>query len=377
MIEGDLVGYLARFASALREAGVPVRLSDEVDAATALSVIDLGDRGELRRALLISLKIRRDDRPAFEVLFDEWWRLDARPGGPDRRRNRPSVQGRTTKRSDAAAVALGPEGGGDNGAGPDGGDEVGYSPEALLRRKPFDRWSEAELREMDRVIARLALRLATRRSRRLVPTPGRGVVDLRRSLRRTISSGGEMWSLARRFRPIERPRLVLLCDTSGSMDPYTRFLLTFVLSLGKVVRRAEVFAFNTALTRITPWLSRRTVHRTLERLATAVPDWSGGTRMGECMTEFVSRYLPSAVDGRTVVVILSDGLDRGDPELLGRAMRVIQRAARSVVWLNPLLGDARYEPTARGMAAALPYVDQFAPAHNLDSLEHIIPLLAA
>ena len=265
----------------------------------------------------------------------------------------------------------------DPGSTPGDGKEIGYSPEVLLRRKPFDEWSDADLREMDRVIARLAVRLATRRSRRLVPTRGRGLIDLRRSFRRVLATHGELLVLARRARRIERPRLVLLCDTSGSMDPHTQFLLSFVLSLGRVIRRADVFVFNTALTRITPWLSRRTVQRTLARLATAVPDWSGGTRMGDCLAEFVDRFLPSVVDSKTAVVILSDGLDRGDPQVLARAMGAIQRAARTVIWLNPLLGDVRYEPTARGMKAALPFVDHFASAHNLESLARVIPLLAA
>jgi len=227
------------------------------------------------------------------------------------------------------------------------------------------------------VLARLALRLATRRSRRLVPVPGRGVVDLRRSFRRAVGTGGDLWSLARRARPVERPRLVLLCDTSGSMDPHTRFLLAFILSLRRAVRSLEVFAFNTSLTRLTPWLSRRHAREVLERVAAEVPDWSGGTRIGECLETFVRDFLPSTVTSRTVVVILSDGLDRGDPERLRRAMAAIQAAARRVIWLNPLMGDPRYQPAARGMQAALPYVDRLAPAHNLESLEKAVASLPA
>jgi uncharacterized protein with von Willebrand factor type A (vWA) domain len=258
-----------------------------------------------------------------------------------------------------------------------GADVPGYSPEARLRRKPFDRCCETDLAAMERLLARLALRLATRRSRRLVPVRTRGIADLRRSFRRAIATRGEFVELARRARAVEQPRLVLLCDTSGSMDAHTRFLLAFVLSLKRVARRAEIFAFNTSLTRLTPWLTPGRIGPVLDRLAAGVPDWAGGTKIGESLADFVSRYQSELVDGKTVVVILSDGLDRGDTQLLVRAMRALHARARKLIWLNPLLGDPGYRPAARGMEAALPFVDHFAPAHNLESLERLLPLLAA
>jgi hypothetical protein len=230
---------------------------------------------------------------------------------------------------------------------------------------------------MERLIARFALQLATRRSRRLVPTRGRGLVDLRRSFRHALGSRGEFLSLARRARAIEVPRLVVLCDTSGSMDPHTRFLLTFILSLKKAVRRTEVFAFNTTLTRLTPWLAPGRIGLTLDRLAAGVPDWAGGTRIGACLADFVEHHGDEVVNAHTVVVVLSDGLDRGDIGPLVGAMRTLHARARRVIWLNPLLGDPRYRPEARGMAAALPYVDVFAPAHNLESLERLVTIVAA
>jgi uncharacterized protein with von Willebrand factor type A (vWA) domain len=257
------------------------------------------------------------------------------------------------------------------------GDEPGYSPEAVLRRKPFEELAAADLQAMERLLSRAALRLATRPSRRRVPTQGRGEPDLRRSFRRAVAHGGEFLSLARRTRPIEEPRLVVLCDTSGSMDPHTRFLLTFVLALRRVARRSEIFAFNTTLVRLTPWLRPGRIDLVLERLAARVPDWSGGTRIGECLAAFVDLYLDETVNSQTVVLILSDGLDRGDVQPLAGALRAIRARARRVLWLNPLAGDRRYEPTARAMAAALPYVDHLLPAHNLESLERLLPLLTA
>jgi hypothetical protein len=230
---------------------------------------------------------------------------------------------------------------------------------------------------MERLLARLSLRLATCRSRRLVPTRGRGRVDLRRSLRRAVATRGEVLTLARRVPAVEASRLVAICDTSGSMDAHARFLLAFALSLKRAARRTEVFAFNTALTRLTPWLVPGKVGPTLDRLTAGVPDWSGGTRIGECLADFVRRWGRELLDDRTVVVILSDGLDRGEPDVLAAAMRAIRARARTVIWLNPLLGDPRYRPLARGMAAALPFVDHLAPAHNLESLERLLTLLTA
>jgi uncharacterized protein with von Willebrand factor type A (vWA) domain len=155
------------------------------------------------------------------------------------------------------------------------------------------------------------------------------------------------------------------------MDPYTRFHLAFAFALRRVIRGVEIFAFNTLLTRVTREVAPAAMLRSLERLAHEVPDWSGGTRIGACLTEFVALHA-DLVGRDTTVVIVSDGLDLGDTELLVGAMRALEERARSIVWLNPLMGDARYEPIAAGMRAALPYVDHFGPAHNLESLERLL-----
>jgi uncharacterized protein with von Willebrand factor type A (vWA) domain len=252
------------------------------------------------------------------------------------------------------------------------GDQPGYSPEAILRRKAFDTsWSARDIVTMERLLARLAQRLATKKSRRLVPTVGRGQADVRASYRRALRTSGELLTLARRTKAIEEPRVTFLIDTSGSMDTHTRFLLTFVLALRRAVPRVEAFAFNTSLVRITPEIAR--AKGALERIANAVPDWSGGTRIGECLATFARDHLKR--DG--AVVVVSDGLDRGDPARLVEAVQGIRRRARRLVWLNPLAGDPRYEPSAAGMRAALPYVDLFASAHDLASLERVLPQLVA
>lgn len=370
MTPHDLIHHLAEFAAALRRHGVGVGLTDEADALAALGLVDVGDREEVRLTLRAALKIRPRDAAAFEALFAEHWRARSRAEGKPNRA--PGPVGMPVPRSAAGRAAS-------EAAVPEG-DQPSWSREAVLRRKPFEELAPGEVREMAALLDRLALRLATRKSRRRVPVRGRGEVDLRRSFRRALPQGGEMLSLARRARPVERTRLVVLCDTSGSMDPYSRFLLAFVLALRGVDRSSEVFAFNTELARLTPTLRRLrpgSVERVLEHLAAAVPDWSGGTRISECLAEFVEYYLDDLVNGQTLVLILSDGLDRGDISPLQGALRALRRRARLVLWLNPLAGDRRYEPTARAMAAALPWIDRLLPAHNLESLERLLPLLSA
>ena len=368
----SVAAQLAGFAGAMRAHGIRVVLTDELDAAAALTLVDLLDRAEVRRGLRIAFMVPRVAWATFDRLFDEHWGGTVVPDVPTPPPTYPREHRGTRWRWDGARVRLElPE------SAPPTGDEASYSPEVLLRHKPFDQLSAGEVAEMERLAARLALRLAARRSRRLIPTRGRGSADLRRSFRHALATDGEPLRLARRTRAPDEPRLVLLYDTSGSMDPYTRIHLAFALALRRVIRRTEIFTFNTALTRVTGLVSPGKAARSLERLSAAVPDWSGGTRIGECLAGFVAMHADRLVSRDTTVVVVSDGLDLGDTAALAGAMRALRERAGTIVWLNPLAGDARYAPTAAGMAAALPYVDHLAPAHNLESLERLVPELGA
>src|SRR5262245_41296074 len=280
MTGDDLLAHLARFARALREHGVEAGIGDEIDAAHALALVDLVDRAEVHRAFQIAFKIRPRDRAVFDDLFHRFWSV-AEP----RARLHESAASRETTltlprmRSDRDHNRVAD---GDESPPAADGTAPGYTRDIVMRRKPFEECSARDLADMERLLARLARRWAARRSRRVMPVRGgRGLPDLRRSLRRAVGTGGEMLSLARRARALEEPRLVVLCDTSGSMDVHVMFLLAFVLALTRVATRTEVFAFNTSLIRLTPWLSPGRIGRTLDRLATHVPGWSGGTRIGE------------------------------------------------------------------------------------------------
>jgi uncharacterized protein len=371
----DLLVHLARFARTLRERGVDTGIGDEIDATTALTLVDLGDRDEIHRAFRVAFKIRPRDRAVFDELFEAFWTAARSRAHAQRSKAAPLLAAGGLNRSQGARTAeagVNQDSPSNNTAG-----LPGYSPDSVLRRKPFDECSADDLSAIERLLARLARQLATRRSRRLVPSNRREMADLRRSFRRAIGTGGELVSLAWRARAVELPRLVVLCDTSGSMDRHARFLLAFVVALKRVARGTEIFVFNTSLIRITSSVASGRIARTIARLAANVPDWSGGTKIGESLSDFVARYLDRFVTKKTVVIVFSDGLDRGDTTLVATAMRAIRSRAGRIIWLNPLAGDSRYEPTARAMAAARPFIDRLAPAHNLESLERLLPELTA
>jgi uncharacterized protein len=368
---------LARFGGALRAHGVGTSLRDELDGAEALAAVDAMDREEVRAALRIAFKIRRSDFETFDQLFAPFWSDEPRstafaaPPAPRRRDSRMMAARVPRWDPDARRMLDAPSETAD-------GQQPGYSPEAALRRKSFDEvaQSERDLAAIERLLVRLARRLATRRGRRLVPTRSRGRPDLRASFKRALRTSGEIVTFARRTRAVDKPRLAFLCDTSGSMEAHTPFLLMFALALRRAVSKVELFAFNTELVRLNPALSHGDLRLALDRLRACVRDWSGGTRIGDSLAAFVHDHLEQCVDSKTVVVIVSDGLDRGDPVVLADAVRAVRRRARKVVWLNPLLGDPRYQPLTRGMEAALPFIDHFAAAHNVESLERALSCLA-
>lgn len=375
----DLVVHLARFGEELRRGGVAVGLKDEIDAARALEVIDVGDHREVRLALRCAMKVPHRHWPLFDSLFFEMWRTARSPGRSAQRSRPPRPPrpwpGRSNPMEDLRRKLARADAQPRDEPPDPGPQRLGWSPRAVLRRKSFERCTDDDLAELERLFKRLARRIATRRSRKMVPRPRGPVVDVRRSLRHSLARGGELVVLARRDRAVERPRVLVLCDTSGSMDPYARFFLAFVTALTKVVRDMEVFAFDTSLRRITSWIAGGDVAATMRRLAENAGDWSGGTRIGECLARFASQHLRNTVSGDTSVLIFSDGLDRGDTEALETALAAIRRRARRVLWLNPLMGYSGYRPEAKGMKAALPHVDALVPAHDLHSLESLLTIV--
>jgi len=373
----DLVARTVHLGRCLREEGVPVGPGEVADAVRSLEAVGLGDREEVRLTLRSVLTCRREDYGVFERLFRTLWGASPEDGTapvsptPDGRDGLtpeppPPTPDRPGKR---VLMTL------DRWLGEDEAEAEGerspipsVSPHHSRKKKDFSTWGDEDMEAMDRVARRIARTLARRRSRRWKASPGRGRVHLRGTLRRSLGTGGEIVELSYRERRPRKVRLVALCDVSGSMDLYSRFLLQFLYALQHALGRVETFAFSTRLTRITGALREGTYREALDRLAGEVEGWSGGTRIGEALKAFNEGWR-RLVDRRTVVVILSDGWDTGEPELLAGALRDLGARARKVIWLNPLLGSPSYEPRTRGMVAALPHVDVFAPAHDLESLE--------
>lgn len=362
-----------RFCRVLRDRGIPVTVAESIDAVAALEHVDLEDRDELHRALRIILASRRDDLPLFDELFDAFWcRQTLHPGAGDPAAPRQALSRGRTDRPPASrprSIWI------DRWANHDASLEED-SDATLPAPSDQDRTTRRELatlgadglQEVAKVARRMARRLAAHPSRRWRPTRRGPQIDLRRTVRRSLKVGGEPIELARRERRIRRTKLVLLCDISGSMDLYSRFLLHLLFAMQNSFARVESFVFATRLTRVTDHLRGRGWTDAVLELGAGVDDWSGGTRIGQSVESF-NRDYPWLVDKRTVVIILSDGWETGDPARLSDALAALRARAGRTIWLNPLLGSPDYQALTRGMQAALPHLDRFASAHDLASLE--------
>jgi hypothetical protein len=244
----------------------------------------------------------------------------------------------------------------------------GASTVERLRKVDFAEMQQTDLAELERLSTRLLKQMSFRVARRLRPRKRRYSIDLRRTLRRSISRGGEFIDLRYRGPKKERARLVILLDVSDSMNPYSFFLLKFAYALGRQSRNVRSFVFSTLLVEVGEMLRARRMSDALKMLSTMTTGWSGGTRIGGSLQEFNRRHAQQLTSRHTVFVILSDGWDTGEPEDLIAELRKIRGRVSKVIWLNPLLGLEDYQPSTRGIQAALPYISVFAPAHNLESL---------
>ncbi|PYN00468.1 MAG: hypothetical protein DME07_16790 [Candidatus Rokuibacteriota bacterium] len=369
----DLSTAVARFATLLRRSGLPVTLVEVTDAVRALDHLDIADRHELYLGLRAVFATRPEEFPVFDRCFEAFWRA-AREAADDSG----SIPMPSLDDQDGASLAGGQkrealalDSWGDGEEESESGDPLSVplaSESETLIAQDFSTFSADQLDELLKLTIKIARRLAHRISRRRKPVRRRGRVDLRRTLRANLTKG-DLIDLRFRQRKRKKIRLVLLCDVSGSMDLYSRFLLQFLFALQSVFGRVETFTFSTRLTRITEYLRGRSYRQVLRRL-TDVRDWSGGTRIGESLAQ-LNREWPHLVDRRTIVIVLSDGWDTGEPDLLATELLRIKRRAARVIWLNPLLGNPSYEPLTRGMAAALPLIDHFAPGHNLAALRDL------
>ena len=371
---------LLLFGRLLRSLGLDVQAGRMLDVAQALEHIGVGRKSEFYHALRALLVHRHQDLPLFDEAFRIFWRRprdertprDLRSLGEQRHFGPPEIGAILPDSSASSQRTSGPE--------PileiDRVQPLSYSPREVLRTKDFAKFTAEETAEAKAMMTELRWEVGLRQTRRW--TPGRGsLLDLRRVVRQNLRYGAELIDLPRRQRLEKRRPFVLICDVSGSMEHYTRMLLHFVLCIAGGFDRVEAFLFATRLTRITKHLSGHGVDRAVTEIPQAVPDWGGGTRIGEILRTFNLQWARRMLGHGPVVLLISDGWDRGAPKVLGGEMGRLQRCCHRLIWLNPLLGSPRYAPLTRGMQAALPFIDDFLPVHNLASLEALAKHLNA
>jgi uncharacterized protein len=367
---GAVLERLTTLAALLRAGGVRVGTGELEAGARALYAVDASSREDAFLALRAVLCSRRTDQPVFDAAFSAVF------GDPDAEsRHAPPELPPGVELALPRVAAPPPEGAQPNQVGRPETRPAAYSEIELLHDKDFAHYTDLERAQARRIIMRLAQHMPLREARRTRPTRRRGVrPDLQATVRASLRHGGE--PLDRRWRAhVQGPRkLVLVCDVSGSMAPYARMLLQYLHAAVATHRRVEAFVFGTRLTRITHELGVRDPDRALERASAAVVDWSGGTRIGASVAT-LNRVHGRRLGRGSVIVILSDGWDRGDPGLLATEMARLRRTAHRVIWLNPLKAAPDYEPLARGMAAALPHTDHFLAGNSLRSLAELADLL--
>jgi uncharacterized protein with von Willebrand factor type A (vWA) domain len=370
---GTLPNMMA-FARALKQLGVKVSLSQVIDAARSADLVDVAEKQDFRALLRSNLILQKEDFPVFDMVFDCFWREQSYERVP---METLEIQGTLTE--------SGAEQGGDEEGLEEAVAEASakeniplenleefsiptYSPQELLNRKDFSEMGVEESRAIARAILLIATKIATQISRRKKVGRKGSTVDPRWTMRKSMKYGGEIVELVNRKRRIKKTKVVLLCDVSGSMDCYSRFLIQFMYGLQNELWGVETFVFSTSLSRITHLIRTKDIGNALEKISGSILGWSGGTNIGRSLHTFNRNFAPSMVTHRSVVVIISDGWDRGDVSLLEREMQDLKRRCKKIIWLNPLLASDNYEPLCKGMQAALPYLDLFLSVHNVNSL---------
>ncbi|MCZ6873464.1 MAG: VWA domain-containing protein [bacterium] len=360
---------ILEFCHLLRAHQIDVSAGRIIDTFRALLTIDCFKRGDFYTVLEANLISRSADRALFHQLYEQFWQGPSWAMPPD-----PCLPG-WEDGSELPPAAPKPvqlqlqdQGNGEHEQEQEQISIALYSPEEILSRKDFGKMSEQELLRVQRLIMSMARQMATTLSRRQRKKAKATQIDPSRTMRRSLRYGGEVVELVKRGPKVSKTKMVVLCDVSGSMDVYSRFLLQFLYGLQNGLRGVETIVFSTRLTRITPLLRRRNIDTALDLIANTVHDWSGGTQIGACLQTFNHQWAPRLVTSKTLVIVISDGWDTGETDLLDQQMAWLKAHCHQVIWLNPLLGSSGYQPICRGMSTALPYVNHFMSVHNVDSL---------
>ena len=380
----DLPALAGAFSRRLREAGVPITAERAARFARALALVKPISRRRLywtARAVLVSdsSQVKAFDA-VFASVFGSREPADFEPEDLETApATEPSAASQSRGEAGVAdgALSAGPPGSGEDEALRDVAMPMAASEEELLRSKRFDALAPGELAQLYGLMARLEVATPRRRTRRSKRDRHGERMDMRRTLRGSMRTAGDPIRLARRRRRVVPRRVVMLCDISGSMEPYARAYLQFLTCAAGSGPNAEAFVFATRLTRLTRALRSRSPERAIQRAAAAAPDWSSGTRIGDALKAFNDRHGRRGMARGALVVILSDGWERGDPALVAREMERLSRLAYRIVWVNPRVAASGFSPRAGGMAAALPHCDALVSGHNLEALDEVAEAIAA
>jgi uncharacterized protein len=360
----SLTESIVAFAQFIRSHGLNVGIQETQDALQSAEANLFTNRRQFKYALKTIFCNSPEERLVFEKLFLLFW--DTNPIDLEERKNKTTIQGSVNKKANASLVMLG------FGQAEEQSEEAkqvsGANESERLKKTDLAKLTEMEADKLEEIARKLCKQMAIRLRRRMKENRGQGQINLRRTIRRSIGYGGEPLDLLRRSRTPKKQRLIVLLDVSGSMDKYSFFLLRFICALRENFRLLEAFVFSTSLKRISKSLQFNRLDFVLNAVSDLADNWSGGTRIGECLNQFNEQYGKRMLNGSPLVLILSDGLDTGDTDMLSKELQYIQRRAKKVIWLNPLKGMKGYEPIAKGMTAALPLIHDFKSAHNLDSL---------
>ncbi len=379
---GRLLANIMYFARTLRAAGLPIGPGKVLAAVEAVRAVGLEDRSDFYWTLHAVFVNRRDQRELFDQAFHIFWR---NPQLLEKMMALLLPVLRTTDQpeeeiSRRLAEALHPQGESDGEEQPRETEieidaTMTFSARELLQSIDFEKMSNAELAQAKAAIRRMVLPLADMRTRRYAPDPRGARTDMRATLRAQLRSGG-LLALKRKRRRTRPPPLVILCDISGSMSRYSRVFLHFMHAVTNDRDRVHTFLFGTRLTNITRFLRNRDVDIALDKVVGAVEDWSGGTRIGQCLADFNRRWSRRVLGQGAILLLISDGLDRDAGIGLGREMDRLHKSCRRLIWLNPLLRYEGFAPKSLGMRAILPHVDEFRPVHNLASLDELVAALS-
>ncbi len=379
---GTLAANITHFAGLLRRAGLPVGPDSVIAAGQALALIGLEDRRQVRAALHAVMVQRHEHSDLFDSAFELFWRdptasqqaalMAMLEGKKPEDKPKPKPGGRRLAEAMAQPRQQQPA----EERPPELDAIMSVSEREQLQSMDFEQMSAAQIGQAKAEIRRLSLPLDRRQTRRFRPDPAGPRVDLAATLRTSLRRGGEILDLSRRRRVVRPPPLVVLCDISGSMARYAQVLMHFLHAVANARDRVHVFLFGTRLSNITRQLRHRDAEVAFEMVAAAVPDWSGGTRIGESVALFNRRWAKRVLGQGAVVLLMTDGLDRDGAEGLSEAMDRLHRSSRRLVWLNPLLRWDGFQPKSQGIRAMLPHVDEFRTIHSLDSMRTLVSLLS-